>query len=132
MQCKLLSGKNHGWNIRVSTVEPRYNEVLGTMKITLLYQVSHYIRVKKQRNIKSWDQQNYLVNPILTGLFESKFLLGGGSIWPPLQISAPKGPIAAKFCMDVKTHLKSIATNFFLPKTVYLLYYYNLCKWDAC
>ena len=34
-----------------NTVEPRYNEVLGTMKITLLYQVSHYIRVKKQRNI---------------------------------------------------------------------------------
>ena len=29
------------------TVEPRYNEVLGTMKITLLYQVSHYIRVTK-------------------------------------------------------------------------------------
>ena len=44
-----------------NTVEPRYSEVLGTMKITLLYQVSHYIRVKKQRNIKSWDQQNYLV-----------------------------------------------------------------------
>ena len=48
----------HCW---VNTVEPHYNEVLGTMKITLLYQVSHYIRVKKQRNIKSWDQQNYLV-----------------------------------------------------------------------
>ena len=30
------------------------------MKITLLYQVSH-IRVERQRNIKSWDQQNYLV-----------------------------------------------------------------------
>ena len=45
----------------VYTVEPRYNEVLGTMAITLLYQVSHYIRVKKQRNIKSWVQQNYLV-----------------------------------------------------------------------
>ena len=44
-----------------NTVEPLYNEVLGTMKITLLYQVSHYIRVKKQRNIKTWDQQNYLV-----------------------------------------------------------------------
>ena len=29
------------------TVEPHYNEVLGTMNITLLYQVSHYIRVKK-------------------------------------------------------------------------------------
>ena len=47
--------------IKRSTVEPLYNEVLGTMKITLLYQVSHYIRVKKQKNIKSWDQQNYLV-----------------------------------------------------------------------
>ena len=42
-------------------VEPRYNEVLGTMKITLLYQVSHYIRIKEQRNIKSWDQQYNLV-----------------------------------------------------------------------
>ena len=55
----------------------------------------------------------YGFNPILTGLFETKFLLGGGSIWPPLQISAPKEPIAAKFCMDVKTHLTSIATIFF-------------------
>ena len=45
----------------LNTLEPHYNEVLGTMKITLLYQVSHYIRVKKQRNIKRWDQQNYLV-----------------------------------------------------------------------
>ena len=44
-----------------STVEPHYNEVLGTMKITLLYQVSHYIRVKKKIYIKSWDHQNYLV-----------------------------------------------------------------------
>ena len=43
------------------TVEPRYNEVFGTMKITLLYQVSHYIRVKKQGNIKSWDPKSYLV-----------------------------------------------------------------------
>ena len=43
------------------TVETRYNEVPGTMKITLLYQVSHYIRVTKQRNIESWDQVNYLV-----------------------------------------------------------------------
>ena len=35
-----------------STVEPLYNEVLGTMKITLLYQVSHYIRVKKTKKYK--------------------------------------------------------------------------------
>ena len=34
------------------TVEPRYNKVLGTMKITLLYQVSHYIRVKKTKKYK--------------------------------------------------------------------------------
>ena len=34
------------------TVEPCYNEVLGTMKITLLYQVSHYIRVKKKKKKK--------------------------------------------------------------------------------
>ena len=47
--------------ITYDTVEPRYNEVLGTMKITLLYQISHYIRVKKQRYIKSWDQLNHLV-----------------------------------------------------------------------
>ena len=31
------------------TVEPRYNEVLGTMKYTLLYQVSHNIRVKLEK-----------------------------------------------------------------------------------
>ena len=53
------------WNVMLKmkeyTVEPLYNEVLGTMKITLLYQVFRYIRVKKQRNIKSWDQQNDLV-----------------------------------------------------------------------
>ena len=49
-------------NIKMANaVEPLYNEVLGTMKITLLYQVSRYIRVKNQRNIKSWDQQNDLV-----------------------------------------------------------------------
>ena len=47
--------------LHACTVEPRSNKVLGPMKITLLYQVSHYIRVKKQRNIKSWGQQNYLV-----------------------------------------------------------------------
>ena len=31
------------------TVEPRYNKDLGTMKIALLHQVSHYIRVKKKK-----------------------------------------------------------------------------------
>ena len=46
---------------RNNTVKPRYDEALGTMKITLLYQVSCYIRVKNQRNIKSCYQQNDLV-----------------------------------------------------------------------
>ena len=41
------------WNIsKVNTVEPRYNEVLGTMKLTLLYQVSHDIRVKNPKKYK--------------------------------------------------------------------------------
>ena len=62
------------WHIS-ATVEPRYNEVLGTMKITMLYQVSHYIRVKKQRTIKSWDQQNYLVirGFVISDLFITRF-----------------------------------------------------------
>ena len=78
----------------------------------------------------------WTINPILTGLFESKFVLGGGGQFdpPPFRSrapSAPKGPITAKFCMDVKTHVKSIATTFFWRKTVYLLCYYDLCKLDA-
>ena len=40
------------------TVEPLYNEVLGTMKITLLYQVSRYIRVKKQKKYKELGPAN--------------------------------------------------------------------------
>ena len=33
--------------MNLDTVEPRYNKDFGTMKITLLYQVSCYIRVTK-------------------------------------------------------------------------------------
>ena len=43
------------------TVEPHYDEVLGIIKVGFLCQDSHYITVKKQRNIKSWDQQGCLV-----------------------------------------------------------------------
>ena len=35
-------------DILFSIVEPRYNDVLVTMKITLLEQVSNYIRVQKK------------------------------------------------------------------------------------
>ena len=62
---EICSEKNEAFNhtciFKGSTVEPLYNEGLGTMKITLLYQFSCYIRVKKHRNIKNWDQQNDLV-----------------------------------------------------------------------
>ena len=34
-----------------SAMEPRYNEVLGTMKITLLYQVSHNKKTKKYKEL---------------------------------------------------------------------------------
>ena len=65
-----------------NTVETRYNEILGTKKSCLLYQIQWnlvitrtlgpwklpcYIRFllisgwKNKRNTKSWDQQNYLV-----------------------------------------------------------------------
>ena len=54
-------------------MKPCYNEDLGTMKITLLYQVSHYIRVKKRK--KSWDQQNDLVirGFVISDLFIRRF-----------------------------------------------------------
>ena len=46
----------------IYTVEHLYNEVLGTMKIALLYRVSPLIyQDKKQRNMGSWSQQNNLV-----------------------------------------------------------------------
>ena len=71
---------------------------------------------------------------ILTGLFESKFLLGGGGAIspPPPSDLGPEGADCREiFCTDVKTHVRSIATTFFWRKTVYLLCYYDLCKLDA-
>ena len=70
---------------------------------------------------------------ILTGLFESKFLLGASflrAFWEQVFIG-PEGADRREFCMDVKTHVKSIATTLFWRKTVYLLCYYDLCKLDA-
>ena len=65
----------YGYGECAYTVEPRYNDVLGTMKMYLLYQVSHYIRVKKQGNIKSWDQQNYfdIGGFVISDLFITRF-----------------------------------------------------------
>ena len=75
-------------------MEPRYNEVLGTMKITLLYQVSHYIRVEKQRNIKSWDQQNYLVIEgfVISDLFITRFYCIGKGLNIFLRVFLSHGP----------------------------------------
>ena len=61
----------------ICTVEPHYNEVLGTIKITLLYQVSHYIWVKKQRNsFKSWWPAKwpcYTEGFVISDLFITRF-----------------------------------------------------------
>ena len=43
-----------------NTVESCYNEDLGTMKITLLNQVSCYMRVKKQRITKVRMMHKYV------------------------------------------------------------------------
>ena len=56
-------------------------------------------------------------NQLFNWAFWDQVFTGGGVNLTPLQISAPKGPIAAKFCMDVKTHVKSIiATTFFMAE----------------
>ena len=47
-----MDSKLIGPNSLVDTVQPRYNEDLGTIKSTLLYQVSHYIRVKNIKKLK--------------------------------------------------------------------------------
>ena len=55
-------------------MKPHYNEVLGTIKITLLYQVSHYIRVRKTKKYKDLGPANYLVyNRVLSDLFITRF-----------------------------------------------------------
>ena len=79
------------------TVEPHYNEVLGTMKIALLYQVSHYIRVKKQRTIKSWDQQNYLV---IRGFCYIRPLYNEVPLYSQLCLSRISGDLTNHFDLD--------------------------------
>ena len=77
-----------------------------------------YITSAKQRPL----------NPIPTGLVESKFQLGGvgGGQFPPSDLG-PKGPIAANFAW-MSRHIDNRYGNF---STVYLIYYHNLCKLDA-
>ena len=47
--------------LHYNTVETRYNEVLGTKEINLIIAGIRLYQGKKQKNIKSWDQQNHLV-----------------------------------------------------------------------
>ena len=61
-----------GTTIPRTTVEPRYNEVLGTMKITLLYQVSHYIRVK---NKEIWRAGTSKITLLLEGFVISDLFI---------------------------------------------------------
>ena len=90
--------------------------VLVSFKAIALVDLNEFSSIlTSENNLKPPDNH---FNPILTGLFESKFLLGGVNLTPP---PPPPLQIAVKFCMDVKTHVKSIATNLFLMKTVYYI-----------
>ena len=71
-------------------------------------------------------------NPILTGLFESKFLLGGGGVnlTPPSDLG-PKGADRREdTCMDVKTHLKKYCYKICFAKNdlFIILLHAGLCK----
>ena len=107
-----------------NTVEPRYNEVLGTMKITLLYQVSHYIRVKQQRNTKSWDQQNYLV---IRGFCYIRPLYNEVPLYLPLHpllhlyINFSKDPYSILHPSSIIPYISSIHPSFLFHHTFIIL-----------
>ena len=72
---------------------------------------------------------NFVLNPKCTGLFCTMIILGGGgALEAPLQISAPKGPIAAKFGTHLRNCAKSKTSVLFFSKTAYFISYDNLCK----
>ena len=59
-----------------------------------------------------WPELQSYINPILTGLFESKFLLRGGQLWPPLQILCFEVADRREILHGTSRHLiKSIATT---------------------
>ena len=91
-------------------MEPHYNEDLGAMEITLLYQVSPYIRVKKQGNTKSWDQQNYLV---ITGFCYIRPLynevpLYNTKVQPVESDNTPQSKHEDDYTMDLKISIQNI------------------------
>ena len=99
------------------TVEPLYNEVLGTMKITLSYQVSRYIRVKK--NIyKELGPANDLV------------IRGFRYIWPApfLLYLLPEGHFHGKGCtLEInETHPKYLG---WLPLFQFISCTYTILCW---
>ena len=54
------------------------------------------------------------LTPILTGLFESKFLLGGGGVnLTPLQISAPEGADRREILHGCQDTCKEYCYNLF-------------------
>ena len=62
------------------------------------------------------------LNPISTGLFLSRFLMGGGGQFePPLEIPVAEGPIGAKICTHVKTRVKNVAALFFFARKFQIL-----------
>ena len=99
--------------MKPTTVEPRYNEALGTMKFTMLHQVSHYIRVKKQRYIKSWDQQNYLV---ITGFCYIRPLYNEVSLYTTMALQ--KEGHFNIHCILMMNHVDKVLTQICICGTV--------------
>ena len=119
-----------------------YNSSLdGDQKCRKEMGITHVLAVGKQKtdipgsfymfrikfNISHLLWVKFAFNPILTGLFESKFLLGGGGgqFEPPFRSRPQRGRSPRNFAWMSRQYCYN-----FLPKTVYLLYYYNLCKLD--
>ena len=73
------------------------------------------------------------INPILTGLFESKFLLvgGGGQFDPPSDLG-PEGADRREILHGCQDTCKEYCYNPFFGGKLFIYYViYDLCKLDA-
>ena len=91
-------------NVSVSFILCKF--VLCVKQIVCLNKLTTEINVNAS-HVRDDDHILVMINPNYTGIFCTMIILGGGGwvLGGPLQISAPKGPIAAKF----GTHLRNCA-----------------------
>ena len=81
------------------------------------------------KTIFQGPKQGLTFNPNCTGLFcAMKILGGGGGLGGPLQMSAPKGPIAAKYGTHLRNCAKRKTLALFFSKIAHFISYDNLCK----